>query len=175
MTTKRSRAARLFILLLLALASLPASAEREPFAPEGTALQYMPARQYDLQHLKLDLAFDWDAKSVEGTATETLTPLLPGLDSLVFHAAGLTVREVRVNGTGRPFSLDLQARTLTVKLDRPYGPGEKIEAAIDYSTHPEAGLYFVGPDKDYPAKPRQIYSQGETNLNRYWFPVWDYP
>ncbi len=135
----------------------------------------MPARQYDLQHLKLDLAFDWDAKSVEGTATETLTPLLPGLDSLVFHAAGLTIREVRVNGAGRPFSLDPQVRTLTVKLDRPYGPGEKIEAAIDYSAHPQAGLYFVGPDKDYPAKPRQIYSQGETDLNRYWFPVWDYP
>jgi aminopeptidase N len=175
MTIKRSRSARLFVSLLLALAALPGLAEREPFAPEGTPPRYMPARQYDLQHLKLDLAFDWDAKSVEGTATQTLTPLLPGLDALVFHAAGLEVRQVRVNGAERPFSLDPQAQTLTVKLDHPYGPAEKIEAAIDYSAHPQAGLYFVGPDKAYPAKPRQIYSQGESDLNRHWFPVWDYP
>ncbi|MEA2603315.1 MAG: aminopeptidase [Acidobacteriota bacterium] len=175
MTAKRSRAARLSIPLLLALAALPGLAEREPFAPEGTPLRYMPARQYDLQHLKLDLAFDWDAKSVEGTATQTLTPLLPGLDALVFHAAGLEVRQVRINGAERPFSLDPQSQTLTVKLDHPYGPEEKIEAAIDYSAHPQAGLYFVGPDKGYPAKPRQIYSQGESDLNRHWFPVWDYP
>jgi aminopeptidase N len=33
----------------------------------------------------------------------------------------------------------------------------------------------VGPDKAYPAKPRQIYSQGESDLNRFWFPVWDSP
>src|SRR6266850_239131 len=82
MTAKRFLKARPFVLLLLALAALPVIAEREPFAPEGTPPRYMPARQYDLQHLKLDLAFDWDAKSVAGTATHTLTPLLPGLDSL---------------------------------------------------------------------------------------------
>jgi aminopeptidase N len=178
MTAKRSLKARLIVLLLLALAvlpTLPVFAEREPFAPEGTPPRYMPTRQYDLQHLKLDLAFDWDAKSVAGTATHTLTPLLPGLDSLVFHAAGLDVHQVRVNGAERPFALDPQAQTLTVKLDRPYGPADRIEAVIDYAAHPAAGLYFMGPDKAYPAKPRQIYSQGESDLNRYWFPAWDYP
>ena len=175
MTAHRSRAARLFVFLLLVLASLPGLAEREPFAPDGTPPRYMPARQYDLQHLKLDLAFDWDARSVAGTATETLTPLLPGLDSLVFNAAGLEVGKVRINGAERPFSLDPQAQTLTVRLDRAYGPADRLEAAIDYAAHPQAGLYFVGPDKAYPAKPRQIYSQGESDLNRYWFPAWDYP
>ncbi|MBW8873347.1 MAG: HEAT repeat domain-containing protein [Acidobacteria bacterium] len=175
MTAQRSQAARLLVFLLLALAALPGVAEREPFAPDGTPLRYMPARQYDLQHLKLDLAFDWDAKSVAGTAIETLTPLLPGLDSLVFNAVGLEIGKVRVNGAERPFSLDPQAQTLTVKLDRPYGPADRIEAAIDYAAHPQAGLYFVGPDKAYPAKPRQIYSQGESDLNRFWFPVWDSP
>jgi len=178
MTAKRSRNAPVFVSLLLAmaaLATLPVLAEREPFAPEGTPPRYMPARQYDLQHLKLDLAFDWDAKSVAGTATNTLTPLLPGLDSLTFHAAGLDVHQVRINGAERPFALDPQAQTLTVKLDRPYGPADRIEAVIDYAAHPKAGLYFMGPDKAYPAKPRQIYSQGESDLNRFWFPAWDSP
>ncbi|HSS79090.1 MAG TPA: M1 family aminopeptidase [Thermoanaerobaculia bacterium] len=178
MTAKRSRNAPVFVVLLLAMAALPTLpvlAEREPFAPEGTPPRYMPARQYDLQNLKLDLAFDWDAKSVAGTATNTLTPLLPGLDSLTFHAAGLDVHQVRINGAERPFALDPQAQTLTVKLDRPYGPADRIEAVIDYAAHPKAGLYFMGPDKAYPAKPRQIYSQGESDLNRFWFPAWDSP
>ncbi len=178
MTARRSPRNPALALVLLVLALSPArlaAAEREPFVPEGTPPRYMPARQYDLQHLKLDLAFDWEAKSVAGTATHALTPLLPGLGSLVFHAAGLDVHQVRVNGAERPFTLDPQAQTLTVQLDRPYGPTDRIEAVVDYSAHPSAGLYFMGPDKGYPAKPRQIYSQGEADLNRFWFPVWDSP
>src|SRR3954471_6439543 len=162
-------------LLLILAAAVPGRAELRAFAPEGTPLRYMPTRQYDLQHLRLDLAFDWDARSVAGTATNTLVPLLPGVDSLVLYAAGLEVRKVRVNGAERPFSLDPQAQTLTVRLDRGYGPQDRLEVAVDYSAHPQAGLYFVGPDRGYPNKPRQIWSQGEADLNRFWFPSWDYP
>ncbi len=165
-------AASLFLTLTTAAAGFSAPSS---FAPEGTPVHYMPTRRYDLQHLRLDLAFDWDAKSVAGTATHTLAPLLPGVDSLAFNAAGLDVRKVRVNGAERPFSLDPQAETLTVKLDRGYGPQDRLEVAIDYSSRPQGGLYFVGPDAGYPKKPRQIYSQGEPDLNRHWFPAWDYP
>ena len=165
-------AASLF--LTLTTAAVGFSAPRS-FAPEGTPIHYMPTRQYDLQHLRLDLAFDWDARSVAGTATHTLAPLLPGVDSLVFNASGLDIGKVRVNGAERPFSLDPQAEALTVKLDRGYGPQDRLEVAIDYSSHPKGGLYFVGPDAGYPKKPRQIYSQGEPDLNRHWFPAWDYP
>jgi aminopeptidase N len=173
-TTTRTRTALAAGLFLL-LAAAPRLAEPRSFAPEGTPVRYMPTRQYDLQHLRLDLAFDWDARSVAGTATNTLVPLRPGVDTLVFDAAGLDVRKVRVNGAERPFALDPQAQTLTVKLDHGYGPQDRLEAAIDYSAHPQAGLYFVGPDAGYPRKPRQIYSQGEADLNRFWFPSWDYP
>jgi aminopeptidase N len=169
---KASLAAFLF---LTPLAILPALAERQPFAPPDTPPRYMPARQYDLQHLRLDLSFDWDAKSVAGTATNTLVPLLPGLQAVVLHAERLDIQKVRVGGAERPFTLDPRAETLTVRLDRAYGPGDTLEVAVDYSAHPQAGLYFVGPDTGYPTKPRQIYSQGETDLNRHWFPSWDFP
>jgi aminopeptidase N len=169
-------AARLCLSFLLALATaFPGAAIPLPFSPPGTPPSYMPSRQYDLQHLRLDLAFDWDAKSVAGTATNALSPLLPGLDSLVFHAVGLDIQKVRVDGAERSFSVDPQAGTLTVDLGRAYEPKDRLEVAIDYSAHPGGGLYFVGPDRAYPAKPRQIYSQGETELSRQWFPSWDYP
>ncbi len=168
-------AASLFLVLAVLAASLAALAAPRAFAPEGTPVRYMPTRQYDLQHLRLDLTFDWDARSVGGTATNTLVPLLPGVDALIFNAAGLDVRQVRVNGAERPFTADPEAQTLSVRLDRAYGPQDTLEVAIDYSAHPKAGLYFVGPDAGYPKKPRQIYSQGESDLNRFWFPSWDYP
>jgi aminopeptidase N len=170
----RAAALRAFLCLILT-APLAGSAVPMPFSPAGTPLRYMPSRQYDLQHLRLDLAFDWDARSIAGTATNTLSPLLPGLDELVFHAAGLDVQNVRVDGQSRPFTVDPRARTLTVRLERAYGPQDRLAVAVDYSARPQAGLYFVGPDRGYPTKPRQIYSQGETELNRYWFPSWDYP
>ena len=177
MNPKARQTRATLVLLTLLLPALPAFAEREPFAPPDTRPHYMPARQYDLQHVRLDLAFDWDQRSVEGTATNTLMPLLPGLETLVFHGAGLDIRRVRLAGgdADLPFTLDPEAQTVTVKLGRAYGPQDRLEVAIDYSARPKAGLYFVGPDKDYPKKPRQIFSQGEPDLNRHWFPSWDYP
>ncbi|HEY9421563.1 MAG TPA: M1 family aminopeptidase, partial [Thermoanaerobaculia bacterium] len=161
-------------ILFLTLA-VPATSQREPFSPPETPPKYMPPRQYDLQHLRLDLSFDWDKRSVSGTATNTLAPLLPGLQTLVFHGDGLDVRKVRVGGAELPFTANPEARSFTVRLDRPYGPQDRLEVAIDYSARPKAGLYFVGPDAGYPTKPKQIYSQGEPELNRHWFPSWDYP
>src|SRR4051794_5583832 len=93
---RRFLAAPLLSLLALGLLAAAAPAAGHGFAPEGTPPRYMPTRQFDLQHLRLDLAFDWDAKSVAGTATNTLLPLLPGLDSVVLDAAELDVRKVRV-------------------------------------------------------------------------------
>jgi aminopeptidase N len=172
---RRLLAAPLLSLLGLLAGAAPGAAAGHDFAPEGTPLRYMPTRQFDLQHLRLDLAFDWDAKSVAGTATNTLVPLLPGLDSVVLDAAELDVRKVRVNGDERPFTLDPQAETLTVQLGRRYGPQDRLEVAVDYSARPKTSLYFVGPDAGYPQKPKQIYSQGEADLNRHWFPSWDSP
>jgi aminopeptidase N len=167
--------------LLLALAGLAAGSpqDRHPFAPPEEPRHYMPERGYDLQHLRLDLTFDWDKKQVSGTATNTLTPLRPGLDHLVFHAVELDVKRVSLQGKDLPFSFDPQAGTLTVDLGQSHAPGEVLAVAIDYTAHPRSGLYFAGPDsahpEAYPEKPRQIYSQGEPDLNRHWFPSWDAP
>lgn len=170
-------ALRALLAVFLLLAAAPGSPqERKPFAP-GAPPRYMPERIYDLRHLRLDLAFDSTKGEISGTATNTLVPLRPGTDTLVFHAADLRVAKVRLAGSGEElrFSLDPQARTLTVRLGRAYGPEDVLDVAIDYSARPRSGLYFVGPDEGYPDKPRQIYSQGQPDFNHHWFPSWDYP
>src|SRR5436305_10710248 len=162
-------------LLLILAAAVPGRAAPRDFAPEGTPARYMPTRQYDLQHLRLDLAFDWDARSVAGTATNTLVPLLPGVDSLVLYAAGLAVRKVRVNGAERPFTIDPEAQTLTVRLHRGHAPQDRLQVAVADSAHPQPGLSFVGLDRGHPNMPRQIWPQGEADLNRFWVPSWADP
>ena len=170
-----SRTRALPVLLFLLFAAAPGAPEgRKPFAP-GAPPQEMPERAFDLRHVRLDLAFDWKKGEVAGTATNTLAPLRPGTDTLVFHAADLRVSKVRLAGEDLRFSLDPQAETLTVRLGRAYGPDDVLDVTIDYAAHPRAGLYFVGPDQGYPEKPLQIYSQGGPDWNRHWFPSWDYP
>ena len=46
---------------------------------------------------------------------------------------------------------------------------------VTYEAEPRAGLYFVGPDAAYPDKPAQVWSQGEDEDNRHWFPCQDHP
>jgi aminopeptidase N len=154
----------------------PASG-RGSFAPADQAPRYPSDRLYHLQHLRLELAFDLRRHSLAGTATNVLTPLLPGLDHLVFHAAGLQVARVRLQGVAADlgFSTDPAAQTLAVRLPRAYDPGDRLEVAIDYSAQPRAGLYVVAPDRAYPDRPWQLFSDGEPQLNRYWFPSWDEP
>ena len=166
--------------LALALAGLlagPAGADRRAFAPPDVPARYLPERAFDLEHLKLDLRFDWDHRAIEGTATNVLHPLRANLKTVTFHASGLDVRRVRLAGASADlaFRLDPSAETLAVDLDRAYAPAERLEIAIDYAAHPKRGLYFVGPDRGYPGKPKQIWSQGETDFNRGWFPSWDEP
>ena len=46
---------------------------------------------------------------------------------------------------------------------------------VYYSARPEKGLYFVPPYEDEEADRVQVWSQGETDGNRHWFPVFDRP
>ncbi|HEY6324868.1 MAG TPA: M1 family aminopeptidase [Thermoanaerobaculia bacterium] len=151
---------------------------RGSFAPPDQPAQYPSDRLYHLQHLRLELTFDLRRRTVAGTATNTVVPLLPGLDHLVFHAAGLQVSRVRL-GAGQAeeleFSTDPEAQTLSVRLPRAYGPQDSLDVAIDYSAQPRAGLYVAAPDRAYPERPWQMFSDGEPQLNRYWFPSWDEP
>ncbi|HEX2252389.1 MAG TPA: M1 family aminopeptidase [Thermoanaerobaculia bacterium] len=171
----RLRVAVVLLPLVVALLPVAAEAQRRPFAPPGTTPDFGPARQYDLLHRDLDLELDWDAGRVAGTAVNRLTPLLPGTERITLHAVGLEVDAVRVNGREAEWTLLPERREMVVELGRAYAPGETVEVAVDYAAEPRAGLYFVGADEGYPDKPKQVWSQGESEFNRHWFPSWDYP
>ena len=65
---------------------------------------------------------------------------------------------------------------LLVSLRNTTKAGRLLTLTIDYTLdHPQRGLYFIAPDKHDAHKPTQVWTQGEDEDSRYWFPCFDYP
>jgi aminopeptidase N len=134
---------------------------------------YARSRDYDLQHSKIALKFDLDQKKVIGDVTHTLTILKEGTEKVWFDSVGLTIQSVTVNKAAAKFE-SKEAR-LIVPLPSAAKAGQKFDVEIKYEGKPTKGLYFILPDKDYPDRPKQVWTQGESEDTRYYLPTYDYP
>jgi aminopeptidase N len=146
---------------------------RKPFELPGAKPHYNPDRPGQVNHIFLDLALDIPNKSFQGTCTIILTPVRAGIKQLTLDAVDLQIDSVLVNNVSQPFDYDRQQ--LTIRLLNPTEE-KPIEIAIAYSVkNPQRGLYFISPDEHYPNKPTQVWTQGEDEDSRFWFPCFDYP
>ncbi len=157
---------------------------------------HTPDRHIAIKHLRLDLRFDYERRSVEGSAALTLLPMNDGLTHFELDIAEMAIRSVRLTavekrGTGdlprpsgntggyfphqiaRELEFETHPEKLAIELDRPYARNEQLTVEISYSCSPRKGLFFVEPDDAYPNKPRQIWSQGENEDAHWWFPCHD--
>src|SRR5207245_3663691 len=71
--------------------------------------------------------------------------------------------------------LDTPADKRIVPLPAAAKAGDRFEIAIRYEGKPSKCIYFILPDKDYPDRPKQIWTQGESEDTRYYLPTYDYP
>jgi aminopeptidase N len=146
---------------------------RKSFELPGAKPHYNPDRPGQVNHIRLDLVLDIPQQSFQGTCTITLTPVRSGVKQLILDAVDLQIESVLFDGVSQPFDYDGQQ--LNVHLLQPTGE-EPIEIAIAYRVnHPQRGLYFIAPTEDYPHKPTQVWTQGEDEDSRFWFPCFDYP
>jgi aminopeptidase N len=133
---------------------------------------YARNRTYDLQHSKIILRFDLGQKKVIGEVIHTLTTLRENTSKIEFDSVGLTIQSVRVNKAAAKFETTADKLVIPVSAVK---AGDKFEIDIRYEGKPTKGLYFILPDKDYPSRPTQIWSQGESEDTRYYLPTYDYP
>ncbi|NJK99967.1 MAG: M1 family metallopeptidase [Spirulinaceae cyanobacterium SM2_1_0] len=123
--------------------------------------------------MRLDLDFNIPQRCFRGICTLALQPIQPDLRHLSLDAVDLEIESVQCDNVAQPFDYDGQ--TLHIELLQPLGT-EPVKLAIAYrAEQPQRGLYFIGPDAHYPDKPLQIWTQGEDEDSRYWFPGFDYP
>ncbi len=153
-----------FVLLWLAAAGQFAVLAEEPYAR---------SRDYDLQHSKIVLQFDLTERKIIGDVTHRLAILRDGTERVEFDSIGLTIQSVTVNAKAAKF--ETTPEKLRVHLPAAARAGDKFEIAIRYPGKPKKGLYFVLPDKSNPTRPKQVWTQGESEDTRYYLPTYDYP
>ena len=134
---------------------------------------YARSRDYDLQNARIALRFDLEQRKVLGEVTHTLTMLRDDVSRLAFDSVDLTILSAAVNG--QPAKFETTASQLLIGLDHPANRGDRFEVHIRYEGRPKRGLYFVLPDKNYPDRPREMWTQGEAEDTRYYIPIYDYP
>ncbi|HET9625160.1 MAG TPA: M1 family metallopeptidase, partial [Kofleriaceae bacterium] len=143
------------------------------FAFPGTRAKWAPDRVVDLQHLALVIEVDPARRSVAGTASLRVAVIAPGLTSVELDAVELTIDRVAVNNATVAFRHN--GKKLRVELAEPAAAGTELAISIAYRGSPRRGLYFIAPDEAYPNKPVQVWSQGQDEDSRYWFPCFDTP
>ncbi|OKH24609.1 M1 family metallopeptidase [Chroogloeocystis siderophila] len=144
------------------------------FELPGAKPHYNPDRPGQVEHIFLDLNLDIPSKSYQGTCVIQLKPIRNGIERLTLDAVNLNIQSVHVDDTPQVFEYD--GSQLHIQLVSATVVGEAIKIAIAYSAEkPQRGIYFITPDQHYPHKPTQVWTQGEDEDSRFWFPCFDYP
>ncbi|HLG34009.1 MAG TPA: M1 family peptidase, partial [Bacteroidia bacterium] len=148
----------------------------------------------DLVHTKLVVYFDWGRQQLNGQATITLKPHFNPVMDVTLNARGMDILSVKLldknnefknvfhsykndslyvffGGPARPYTRD---ETYTLWIEYNAKP-EELEEGGSVAISSDKGLYFINADGAEPDKPKQIWTQGETQSNSVWFPTIDSP
>lgn len=188
------RACLLFLLVSVVCAPLTAATirtgtssepQQRPSSRPLPPAQYIPAHDFDTRHIALDLHFNWDREEIIGVERIVFAPLIADLRKIELDAANMTFVSVALaSGKKLNFTADVEKEKLSIELDRTYQPADEVTITISYNTNrPQkrrlgltgTGIRFIKPSADDPNRPKQIWSQGESEYNHYWFPCYDHP
>jgi len=167
-------------LLALALASCQNESTVQTVASTGTDEHSWAQPQHvSIDHLALDLALDFDARTISGTARYTLNWKDANTHTLALDTRDLTITEVSAEtGTGwqpLPFTLDTPDPILGARLliETPQQPA-RIQ--VTYRTSPDAsGLQWLAPEMTEGKAQPFMFSQSQAIHARSWIPLQDTP
>ncbi len=159
----------LFPFLLFFGAGFAQTGEQSKVPP----IHHAPDREFHMVNVGLNFRFDMKKKEVFGKAVETIVPLRVDYDTVHLEAIGMTIDKVTMAGKSLSYKYD--GKVLSIGLGKDYGLEDTITYTVVYSTIPKKGIFFVEPDKAYPKRIPEVWSQSEMEDARYWFPCHDYP
>jgi aminopeptidase N len=146
--------------------------EPHSFAFETSTEHYAADRPVRPEHVKIEVDLDFDKSAIRGVCT-TRVVAVRKVSSIVFDAVELQLEKAEVDG--RAAELDADGKQAVVHLATPLEPGGKATVRLTYRGQPRRGLYFIHPDKAYPKRQQQAWTQGQDEDSRYWFPCLDAP
>ena len=155
---------------------------------------YRSARysDWDLQHTNLYVSFDFDKKQLLGEAEIILKMHFYETDSILLDAKYMDIHSVQIrqNDAWKSVVFSYQDNLqLIIKPGITFSTANPlVNLKIKYTAKPyigevesgsaisqDRGLYFINTDGSDQLKPRQIWTQGETESNSRWFPTIDAP
>lgn len=147
-------------------------------------------RTLDVIHMDLEVSFDYEQKHVIGEAALKCRPYFYDLKTAELDAQGFDIKRVALLAEDTiNLRYEYNGKNLLVFLDKTYNRSQQFSLYISYIAKPdeiksanrgiaitdEKGLYFINPSGKDKNKPRQIWTQGETQSNSCWFPTVDKP
>ncbi len=144
----------------------------------------------DIEHMILDVRFNYELQHVLGKATLKCKPYFYSLNIVELDAKNFEFHRVGLIKTNDTIDLKYTYNNnkIRINLDTIYSRGNYFTLYIDYTAKPNEikttkgkaildnkGLYFINPLREDTLKPRQIWTQGETQSNSCWFPTNDMP
>lgn len=141
---------------------------------------YAEPAKVQIADLALDLAVDFAAKTLSGTATYTLDWKDPNASALVLDTRDLTIQKVEGENTGGQwgplqFALANKDNTLGSKLTI-QTPQRPAKVRVTYTTSPQAsGLQWLTAEMTEGKKGPFMFSQSQQIHARSWVPLQDTP
>ncbi|MCK6550041.1 HEAT repeat domain-containing protein [Myxococcota bacterium] len=143
------------------------------FALPGATRHYPPDRPADVERIAIELWIDAAARRIRGTVTLEGRALVDTarleLDARELELERVTDRD----GTALAFEHD--DGRVAITLPRALAAGEPFGLLITYSGEPRRGLYFIGPSAFDHDRPFEVWTQGQDEDARHWFPCFDFP
>lgn len=142
--------------------------------PGAGGRHYERDRRVDVKHLKLELTPDFKRQGMASIATLTFLPIAKPLDQLRLDAISLSIEKVESSVPLEGWDNDDKQLVLTFKEALPVNQEAwvRITSSVE---KPDHGLYFRTEAMGYPKGDDQLWTQGEPELHRHWFPGYDYP
>ena len=145
---------------------------KKKFEFPGSRAHYAPSLAVTVDHMRLEIEPDLGAQAIS-CRQELEIAAVQKTDVIELDAAELDVKSVTLSN--KKLSFKSIGDKLTIKLGRSLDEGSRAKIAITYTARPRKGFYFVAPDKHYPDKRPEAWTQGETTEARHWFPCIDHP
>lgn len=134
-------------------------------------------RSFDVQNYIIRTNFDRTNKTVFGDTTVLLKPLKNDFKSFEFDAVNFKFESVKLEISNTELTFKTTNNKIFITLDKPYSSSDTISVRLKYSAQPKKGIYFVDEQRENGSilRASQIWTQGEPEESRHWFPSYDFP
>ena len=134
-------------------------------------------RSFDVQNYIIRTNFDRTNKTVFGDTTVLLKPLKNDFKSFEFDAVNFKFESVKLEISNTELTFKTTNNKIFITLDKPYSSSDTISVRLKYSAQPKKGIYFVDEQRENGSilRSSQIWTQGEPEESRHWFPSYDFP